>query len=36
MNDVGMMDICVLLFDLLFHMYMVVMELESPFCTCVN
>ena len=37
--DVGMMDIfevCVLLFDFLFHMYIVVMVLYSPLFECVN
>ena len=37
--DVGMLDIfavCVLLSDLLFHRYIVVMVLDSSFCACVN
>ena len=28
--------VCVLLFDLIFHMYIVVMVLDSSFCACVN
>ena len=37
--DVGMVDIfavCVRLFDHLFHRYMVLMVLDSPFCACVR
>ena len=39
LRDVGMMDIfavCALLFDLLFHRYILVMVLYSSFCACVN